>query len=361
MKQKQVTFGSSEVLQIVVFTLVAVLGPLLIYPRTFGVALSFSFSTLLILEALYYVIVFSVFNSGVGLKATLLGAVFATLYRFTLATLFGLMIFAPGGVVLGDAIREGFHGYWPGYMTFILSSPFVMMSFVKWLIDRLDGSSTEISYEGIGRGASASSLTSAEVSGISASTPLSETGGVPYLPHTERNEQQQAQQQGAEYGLDEDSFAFGADVDRTRNAPGAVSYSGNGFERAVNYLGEDATVKVAAVVDLDGLEVASFERDGFSSASWSPFALSLVEENAWILERHQQSGPKRVELHYDELRVECRLIGRFILFAASERHDDDLLGVRMSQASDIVGKYISARYSEELFAGMEGNNVRSVE
>ncbi len=353
MKSKQITFGSSEVMQIVVFTLVVVLGPLLFYPHTFGAELSFTFSTLLILELLYYVIVFSVFNSGVGLKATLLGAVLATLYRFTLATLFGLMVFAPGGVEIGFAMRQGFHVYLPGFATFVLCSPFVMLSFVKWLIERLDGDDTEEVF---------SESLEAKAAVVSSSPSFSETapssdstvgGAVPYLPHTQNaNASEEAQ---------EEEFAFGADADRQRNSPGAVSYSGNGFERAVNYLAEDASVRVAAVVDLDGLEVASFSRGGFETQSWSPFALSLVEENTWVLERFQQTGPHRVILHYNELRVECRLVGRLILFVVSEVHDDDLLGVRVSQASDIISKYISARYSETLFAGMEGSNVRSAE
>ncbi len=357
MKYKQSTFGSSEVMQIVVFTLVAVLGPLIVFPHTFGMTLSFSFSTLLILEALYYVIVFSVFNSGVGLKATLLGAFMAGLYRFILAALFGFMIFAPGGVVLGDAMREGFYGYWPGYLTFILCSPFVVMSFVKWLIDRLDNAaedenvaSMHSSMQDSAPAMMASDLTFTSGEQTSAGT----DAGTDAMGSNARSSLGQGVPQEGE-------FAFGADSDRERNAPGAVSYSGNGFERAVNYLAEDASVKVAAIVDLDGLEVASFSRTGFVSEDWSPFALSLVEENSWILERFQQSGPHRVELHYNDLRVECRLVGRLILFVVSEIHDDDLLGVRVSQASDIIGKYISARYSETLFVGMEGNNVRSSE
>ncbi len=351
MKYKQITFGSSEVMQIVVFTLVAVLGPLLFYPHTFGVTLSFSFTTLLILETLYYVIVFSVFNSGVGLKATLLGAVLAGLYRFSLAALFGLMIFAPGGVAFGDAMREGFYGYWPGFVTFVLCSPFVLLSFVKWVVERLDGGASEQMYSA-SRGA-ASVIQGHSIDSPSVKEEHSISDSAAYLPHTQGGA-------GEVSGQDEE-FAFGADVDRQRSAPGAVSYSGNGFERAVNYLAEDASVRVATVIDLDGLEVASFSRGGFLSESWSPFALSLIEENTWILGRHHQSGPHRVELHYDDLRVECRLVGRLILFVVSEIHDDDLLGVRVSQASDIIGKYISARYGEELFAGMEGNNVRSAE
>ncbi|MFQ5607105.1 MAG: hypothetical protein ACE5GA_04095 [Candidatus Zixiibacteriota bacterium] len=73
------TFGSRDLLQLTVFSLVVVLGPLLLYPRTLDVSFEISLGSLALLEVLYYMIVLSFLNSGSGLVAMLLGAVISLL------------------------------------------------------------------------------------------------------------------------------------------------------------------------------------------------------------------------------------------------------------------------------------------
>ncbi|MFQ5607106.1 MAG: hypothetical protein ACE5GA_04100 [Candidatus Zixiibacteriota bacterium] len=154
---------------------------------------------------------------------------------------------------------------------------------------------------------------------------------------------------------DTSEFAFGAAESRDNLA------DASGFERAVEYLGMNSAVRVAAVVDFDGLEVASLGRAGYEPDRWSPFALSMFDNNSVIFSSYGKDVPQKVELLFDDLRVECRLIGHLFLLIVAERHDDELLGVRVNQACEMIEKYTSERYSPELFASMEGTDVPSPE
>lgn len=344
MRGRQEKFGSRDVLQLTVFSLVVVLGPLLLYPRDFSVNFEIGLGALVILEALYYSVVLTFLNSGSGLMATLLGAVISLAYRFFLALLFGVMVYAPGGVSFQTAFIEGLQGYWPAVCVFALSSPFVMLSLVKHIIDSLDVAE-ETPVGGGARKTPAQSRVAAESAGASGATGLN---NAPYFPHAQEGQANAASTDPAEY-------AFGADADREQ--PGGAS----GFERAVEYLGINSAVRVAAVVDFDGLELASISRMGFISQTWSPFALQMFENNSEIFSHYGKDTPQKVELFYDDLRVECRLIGSFFLLVVAERQDDELLGVRVNQASEMIRKYIAERYSPELFVNMEGSDVRSPE
>ncbi len=339
MRGRQEKFGSRDVLQLTVFSLVVVLGPLLLYPRDFSVSFEIGLGALVILEALYYSVVLTFLNSGSGLMATLLGAAISLAYRFFLALLFGVMVYAPGGVSFQTAFFEGLHGYWPAFCVFALSSPFVMLSLVKHIIDRLD----DAEETPVGARKTPAQPRVGEAPGGAAGL-----SAAPYFPHTQEGQADAASTDPAEY-------SFGADA--SREQPGGAS----GFERAVGYLGMNAAVRVAAVVDFDGLEVAAISRAGFVSQAWSPFALPMFDNNSEIFSHYGKDVPQKVELFYDDLRIECRLIGAFFLLIVAERHDDELLGVRVNQATEIIEKYISERYSPELFVNMEGNDVRSPE
>lgn len=337
MRSRQEKFGSRDILQLIVFSLVVVLGPLLLYPRNFDLSPEIGLGALVILEALYYTVVLTFINSGSGLMATLLGVVISLVYRVFLAFLFGVMVYAPGGVTFQTAFLEGLYGYWPAFSVFALCSPFVMLSLVKHIIDSLDY--TEESPVGV---AGVPSHPRAGVAGASS------FANAPYFPHAQES-------QAAAPTADPSEFTFGADADREQLA------GASGFERAVEYLGMNAAVRVAAVVDFDGLEMASISRAGYVSQTWSPFALSMFDNNSEIFSRYGKETPQKIELFYDDLRIECRLIGAFFLIVVAERQADELLGVRVNQAGEMIEKYISERYSQELFANTEGKDVRSPE
>lgn len=355
MKSRQTSFGSRDFMQILVFTLVVILGPLLLYPHTLGVSFTIDLTTLIIVEAIYYVIVLSIMNSGSGLPATVVGAMISLVYRGLLSAAFGLMVSAPGSLSVSSSIWLGLNGYWLAYGVFIFCSPFVMLSVVRWIVDSLDTSSEQAPLRAgaLDRQSSAISSPSSSVSSpsfsgsrqaptVSPDSAPTSSGLMGHLPADQNAPTAPPRE-----------FAFGSADDRKDLA--ALS----GFERGVRYLGEDASVMVAAVVDPDGLELASFSRKGFDSGSWSPFAVSIQEENSWIFSQTEKNSPNSIEMRYDDLRIDCRQVGRFLLFVVAEIHDGDLLSIRVSQACEMISKYVTARYSHQAMADMEENYVRS--
>jgi hypothetical protein len=268
------------------------------------------------------------------------------------------MIFAPGAELWSLAFAQGVNGYWPAFGLFVLCSPFVTMSLVKWCVDRLDSQDASTSVS------SSRSEMSSDASMSPMNAPVqpylsrgSSSGSEPNLS-TQIAAPKSAFEVGADHtDGDASEFAFGADTEREQHD------RTNGFERGVRYLAEHAAVRVAAIVDSDGFQLAGFGRLGFAAEAWAPMALTIIENNSETLARFGAARPGRVELDYDNLRIDCRSVGMFYLLVVSERHADDLLGVRVSQACEMINKYVSVRYSEKvmnsLTAKMEEQDVRS--
>lgn len=347
MKTRQPEYGSREITQLVVFSLVVALGPLLLYPRTLGFELHLGMGLLFLLEAIYFSIVFSILNSGSGLGATVVGTLVAFGYRIALAAFFGLMIYLPGAESFSDGFWLGINGYWPAHLTFAITSPFVTLSFVQWLVDSLDtGDSTSRPSKGKAPRSERTAHSPIERPGMHSSTPgLKPAHSSSYQsPLSSFDVQEQSSANAAE-------FAFGADESRSAHA------SANGFERAVRYLAEDGSVRVASIVDPEGLELASFSRMGFVSSAWSPLALTLFENNSRVFSRHGCNTPNHIDLVYNDCKIDGRAVGPFYLVVVSERREDDLLGVRLNQACEMMHKFIAARYNPEVIAGLEERHV----
>ncbi|HSG99230.1 MAG TPA: hypothetical protein VLB27_04220 [candidate division Zixibacteria bacterium] len=335
MRARESSFGTRDVMQLVVFSLIVVVGPLLVYPRTFDVDLTVTWPSLFLAEFAYYLIVSALLNTGSGAGAAALGALVSFGYRICLAALFGLMIFAPGAAELGEAIGEGVYKFWPAFALFILSAPFVTVSLVRTMIERMAAESQ------------AAPQFTAPREPVAVERPVrSEARKSVYTATLVTGSEPREAAPPVEY-------AFG-EAENT-GAPASL----NGFERGVRYLAEDGSVRVAAVVDPNGLQLASTSRMGFIAEAWSPLAVTMMSENASVFARHGRQRPLQLEALYDDLKIDCRAIGPFLLMVVAERHADDLLGVRISQASDMIAKYISTRYSPAALASMEVNDVRN--
>ena len=117
---------------------------------------------------------------------------------------------------------------------------------------------------------------------------------------------------------------------------------------------------MAAVVDYEGLTMSSFFRDGVDVEEWAPLALLFNEANTKILNRLTGvTGPERLDLTFNRDKLFALKVSQFTLLVLSNREDDDLLGIRLAQASDIISKYVSERYDKLLSASPEEKYVSS--
>jgi hypothetical protein len=140
---------------------------------------------------------------------------------------------------------------------------------------------------------------------------------------------------------------------------GGIAREARGFERAVNYIGEHASVNLAAVVDSEGLLLGSFRRGPIDPDTWAPLALLFMDESRKVLRRGQVNGLEKVDLVLKDKRlVVARPDGCYLLVVA-ERHDDDLLNIRINQALEMIGKFVAERYSSRMNANAERIHVPS--
>ena len=358
MRARATSFESRDVMQLVVFSLIVVVGPLLVYPRTFGVDITVTWPSLLLVEIAYYLIANSLLNAGSGLGAAAVGAIVSFCYRMLLSVLIGLMIFAPGAAELGPAIGEGVYKYWPAFALFIICSPFVTASLVRSTIDRLSTNQTTPIEQITTPAANQSAPTLAGVAPVG--QVIGAPGATQTYPETGADESSTvadssgdiSQSAGRREGHE---FAFGEAAEEQN------LLQLNGFERGVRYLAEDGSVRVAAVIDPDGLTLATFGRMGFDPHVWAPLALTMMDVNADIFSRHGMTRPTQLETLYQNMKIDCRAVGPFLLMVVAERHADDLLGVRISQTTDMIEKYVSSRYDTKALARLEGTDVRNTQ
>ncbi|MCH9032509.1 MAG: hypothetical protein IIB00_09670 [candidate division Zixibacteria bacterium] len=346
-RRRKSTVSANDTRQVMFITLVAAVVPLLFFPGNLGITFTVGAVALFLTEVLYYMAVVFAFNSSSGLQVAFVGAAVTFLYRLALGAVFGLMVFALGGLSLDESLTMGLTSYLPAVLLHSLAAPFVMLGVVKTLIEKLEGDQDFIVRPDL----------------TGAVSPVNNfTSSQPGRPTPEM-----AQGLGAE---SPSTMAPRVDFERTTDLsalegePRTESLlhdriNANGFERAVNYLGEMAPVLIAAVTDREGLELASFTRRGFTSWSWSPLTMGLIEENINIFSRHGRSALDGVKLDFEDVRIVARRIGNFDLLIVAERHEEDLLGLRVNQACEMIEKYVSNRYDNKLFVNTEESDVRS--
>ena len=120
---------------------------------------------------------------------------------------------------------------------------------------------------------------------------------------------------------------------------------GDGFQRAVRYLGEHQAVLLATAVDFEGLTLAAFRREGCDAEQWAPYTLLFKEANRQLLKKNKdESDIERLDLVFGPRRLVITNVDNYNLLVLCRHEDDELLGIRITQAADIIKKYASERY-----------------
>ena len=114
-----------------------------------------------------------------------------------------------------------------------------------------------------------------------------------------------------------------------------------------------ARIKLAAVVDHEGLLLSDFSRGGIIAEDVAPFALLIKANGAGSMNFLSYGCPERVEFQLSNDRIVLCYEESYCLMVIAERHNDDLLNIRINQAMEMVKKYMSERYSETLRPAME--------
>jgi len=292
--------------------------PMVIFPARLGLETGSGLFSYALFEIFFYGMVLFFMRSGSTLLQLFQGAALSFLYRITIGTIFGIMISVLYGVSFSAALTLGISRYFPAILLHIVTAPFI----IRPLFLAIAGQSR----------LSSSPRESSPPERPAESPP-------PYFPKAESRP----------------TVIAATDKPSTE---AVLPRDLNGFERAVRYLGEHHAVRVAAVVDAEGLTLANFYRDDADPEVWAPLALLFRDQNRQILSRNLKAAdPDRIEMIIGSDKLAVLRAAGVSLMVLSAADEDDLLGVRLNQAADIIRKYISERYGSLLPSSPEEKYV----
>jgi predicted regulator of Ras-like GTPase activity (Roadblock/LC7/MglB family) len=308
--------------QTLLLSLVLVIIPMIVFPAKVGTELAtFSVAALLV-EWAIYVMVLRVMSLRANLSQLMGLAVGCMIYRLAMGAVLGVLLSVGYRIGLLNAIQLGTTGYLPAVLLHVGVTPFVLRSALEYII----GGRAPIT-----RVESQPAAASTSDDQVVAAVQVMQGVASPEAPA-------KASPRPAE-GTSE-QMTVGA---TTNDNLGDV----NGFERATRYIGEDGSVRLALVVDNEGLTVSQFARGQIDPEEWAPLAQLFLENNERVLSRVRQSWPEKVDIALPDQRVVVVKEGAFSLMVLAERQSDELLRIRIKQALEGIRKHVAARYGRQ--------------
>lgn len=314
-----------NVVQVALLSSVLIMIPTFYFPAKFGMDLARGSFTYSMFEIAFYGTVFFFIRPGSSLLQLFAGAGLTFLYRVFLGTMFGGLLSIIYGMDFSISLALGVSRYLPAIILHIVASPFVMRPSFLALAD-----GSALSYRNSTRA-------------YRTSVPDLERGVTtqPYLPKSEHKPKPPIEEPVSE---SKPTIPIGKDI--------------NGFERAVRYLGEHQAVLIATVIDKEGLTMAAFRREDGDPEGWAPLSLLFQQANEKLLDRNEEKSKlNHLDLAFGTKRLVIARVSGFNLLVLCKREEDELLNVRIIQASDIIRKYSSERYGNSLPASTEEQYV----
>jgi len=311
--------------QFILFSAIMLIIPMTIFPTRFGIELEFGFFAYSMIEIIFYGVVFYSMRPSGSLLQIFQGVGLAFLYRIVMGSLFGIFISLIYDIGFSISLSLGVSRYLPAVLIHILAAPFILRPFF-------------LSFSG-------------EKTNLQRSY-----GREPQSSASVLDRQVQSTIRSAETKR---ASVIETDISSTGSGIGtSVGYETNGFERAVRYLGEHHAVRLAAVVDGEGLTLAILKRGDIDPDHWAPLTLLFQESNLEVINRKENGAElEQLYLYFQNKRIVIIKIKDFSLFVLADSEDDDLLKIRIVQATDIIRKYSSERYDTLLSASTEEQHV----
>jgi predicted regulator of Ras-like GTPase activity (Roadblock/LC7/MglB family) len=301
-----------ELRGVLLLSLFIMVVPLIFFPKDFGLRLEISAFLLCIFELSWYMVVFLFSFSKAPIFGVILCAMVTLAYRLFLGVGFGLLlvIMIPEG--FSFSFGSSIYQYWPAFLLQVIMSPFVLKSSLEISMKKPVLRKKELQ----------------DIEKIPPEMPLtiSET----QISKTEKEAMKST------YLTDEKKKPKKTDL-----------------ENALHYLREYSGVKVAILVDDEGLMVAC---DGFSDMepeTFASLAVSFKESNNLLLKRIGEKGLNRMGIHTLNLWISLNQILSLTLVTVADRHTDELLSVRISQATEMIRRHLEQRYNHKILKGVE--------
>jgi predicted regulator of Ras-like GTPase activity (Roadblock/LC7/MglB family) len=286
--------------------------PLIFFPKDFGLRIDLSSFLLFAFELGWYVVIFFVLFSRASVLAVIFLALLTLAYRFSVGICSGLFLVAMFSLDLSSALKLGIHHYLPAFLLQAMMSPFILKSSFEMIMKKRPAGSKK-DYEGLKKTTPETPLTFFE-SQISKS------------------------------GRDQMRVSSSTEKKRAKKAD---------VEDALHYLREYSGVKGAILVDNGGLVVGGDTSSDFDPELFASLTICLKEANHNLLKKINESNLERIGIHTPNLWISLNQILSFTLVTVADRHTDELLSVRISQAAGMIKKHLEERYSQKILKGVE--------
>lgn len=125
------------------------------------------------------------------------------------------------------------------------------------------------------------------------------------------------------------------------------------LENALHYLREYSGVKGAILVDDEGLVVGCDRLSDLDPETFASLAVSFKESNNLFLKRIGEKGLKRMGIHTPNLWISLNQILSFTLITVADGRTDELLSVRISQATGMIEKHLKKKYNQKILKAVE--------
>jgi predicted regulator of Ras-like GTPase activity (Roadblock/LC7/MglB family) len=317
--------NNKDSMQFILLSVILLIVPMFIFPARFGLELGFGSFAYSIIEIIFYAVVFYFIRSSATMFQLFQGIGLAFLYRIVIGSVFGFLVAIMYGIDFSVAMTLGVSRYLPAIFIHVLAAPFIIKPFFLAISSKSEERPRRYAPE---RQSSQAAIDRKVKSTIRPTVTKRSPRATTEISSVDSN-------MGTSVGFDT-----------------------NGFERAVKYLGEHHAVRLAIVVDGEGLTLATFKRGEIDPEQWAPFSLLFRESNESIL-GHKEENTKleQLRLSFQDVKIAITNIKDMSLFVLSDREDDDLLKIRLVQATEMIRKYSSERYGNLLSAVTEEQHV----
>jgi predicted regulator of Ras-like GTPase activity (Roadblock/LC7/MglB family) len=275
--------------------------PLLVYPSSLGVETNMSLAFYVILELIYFAIVFQLLNRGASASTTLSGVIYILIGRLSLSAIFWLFLLALGDVGVAVSFSQAFFTYKPALFLFSLTAPVIYNSVSRILTEQDSDLRTKES-------ARPSQLV---------------------IRRTQAGAGLSANLSGSMVSPSREPDVF----DQT-------------LEGAVRHVGQFSGVISAILIDEDGLPVVSFSRTDEEAEDWAAVALQILTDLKLSLTKIEKGELDRFEFECAGKRCSLLPAANMWLLAIANAAADDLEKIRMQQAAVMISRYYQERYDQ---------------
>ncbi|MDF1545813.1 MAG: hypothetical protein P1R58_12030 [bacterium] len=302
--------------QVALLSLLIVIAPMVAFPEQFGTGLGKASLLNFVLELVFYCAAIYFLNKTNSLPSLLKAGAICLVYRVLVGVLLGLFVTLMYSMSIKVSLTLSMFGYLPGLFLHIAATPFILRPLLS--ADRPRSVDKPIPKP------EASAAAPGGMTNVAASRDHRPPDDSRFKPPTRPAAKATP------------AIAKGTDVARN-----------NGFDQATHHIGAEPSVKVAVLVDQEGLCLSYFSRGDISHEEYAPFAVQYFEQLQPSLDRNSMGAPEKMVLTLNEHKLFLARSGLFHLLVVAERQADDLLSIRVTQGLEIAKKYFADRYGEK--------------